>query len=196
MRCLYCDKEIERYSFRSLFLKEDQLCEKCRSQLQPDRKIIEVSGIKVETFFEYSGLFKSLLLQYKECHDEALKNVFLYDIEDYINIRYFGYQLLPVPSTGTKIEERGFDHLKGIFESVHLPAVNGLKMKKEMCQEGKNLEERRQIIDDYYYEGEALKKVLVVDDVVTTGSTLKGVFRTIEPTTKKIKVLSLAYKKY
>jgi competence protein ComFC len=196
MKCLYCDKEIERYSLRSLFLKEDELCDKCRSQLRPERKIIEVSGVKIETFFEYSGMFKSLLLQYKECHDEALKNVFLYDIEDYINIRYFDYQLLPVPSTGTKIEERGFDHLQGIFETVHLPLVKGLKMKKEMCQEGKNLVERREIIDNYFYEGKHLKKVLVVDDVVTTGSTLKGVFRTIEQKTEKIKVLSLAYKKY
>lgn len=196
MKCLYCDKEIDTLSLTSLFLKEDELCEKCRKQLNRERKIIEVSGLKIETFYEYDGLFRSMLLQYKECHDEALKGVFLYGIEDYINLRYFGYQLLPIPSTGTKIRQRGFDHLAGIFGNVKLPRVKGLMMKREMCQEGKSLSERREIIDNYSYNGVHLNKVLIVDDVVTTGSSLMGVFRTIEPISKKIKVLSLAYKKY
>ena len=67
-------------------------------------------------------------------------------------------------------------------------------MKTELIQEGKNAEQRREMEDNYIYEGEALGKVLLFDDVVTTGSSLMGTFWAIKGKTAKIKVLSLAYK--
>ncbi|MBQ6493032.1 MAG: hypothetical protein IJI92_04120 [Erysipelotrichaceae bacterium] len=195
MKCLYCDRKIEKYTFSSLFLKEDGLCCECRSRLIPKRKIINIRGMEVETFFEYDGMFRSLLLQYKECCDEALKDVFLYGISDYINLRYHGYRLLFVPSSQTKLKMRGFDHLEEMFSEVKLKRTGGLKMKRELTQEGRNREERNLMLNNYIYEGGPLKKVLIVDDVVTTGSSLAGVFRTIELFSPKIKVLALAYKK-
>ena len=150
--------------------------------------------MEVETFYDYDGMFKSLLLQYKECLDEALKHVFLYEIADYINLRYMGYQICFIPSSSKKQEYRGFEHLKMMFEEVKLKELKGLRMKDELCQEGMNLKDRMKMLDNFVYEGKHGKKVLLVDDVLTSGSTLLGAYRCLILSFKTVKVLSVAYK--
>ena len=194
MRCLFCDKQIDKYDLRSLFLEKDELCVSCRAQLKVRHRYLDFGAFRVESFYEYEGIFRSLLLQYKECGDEALKKVFLYGLKDHLNIRYFGYKMILVPSSRRKLESRGFDHLAGIFEGLRLERAGGLKMVEELSQEGKSFFERLKMADNYVYEGEKLDKVLIVDDVVTTGSTLRGVYRSIFEHAKTVKVLSLAYK--
>ncbi|MCR4633633.1 MAG: hypothetical protein K5648_05855 [Erysipelotrichaceae bacterium] len=194
MRCLYCDDPIESYSLVSLFLKTDELCPKCRRKLRPKRKKIPLGDLEVETFFDYDGFFRDLLLQYKECHDEALKDVFLYDLKEYLELRYHGYHLLCIPSTGKKLEERGFDHLKEMFRLVQLKKISCLKMKEEITQEGKDLSERRRMETNYAYIGPDVDKILIADDVITTGSTVKGAFSAVKSHAKMVKVISLAYK--
>ena len=194
MRCLYCDKAINRFSFRSLLIKEDLLCMDCREKLPLKRRIIRVKEMEVETFYDYDGMFKSLLLQYKECLDEALKDVFLYELADYINLRYWGYRICFIPSSAGKLEYRGFEHLKLMFSEIKLKPLEGLKMKQELCQEGMDLKNRMKMADNFVYKGKQGLKVLLVDDVLTSGSTLLGAYRSLYSNCKRIKVLSLAYK--
>ncbi len=192
MRCLYCDREIKKVSFSSFLYRNDDLCPECRAGLSVKRKIITIQGLKVETFFEYDSLFRSLLLQYKECYDEALKDVFLYDLREYIFFRYLGYEILPVPSSRKKREERGFDHLDLIFEGTGLKINKGLKMKEERIQERKDAIERSRMKDNYFYEGKPIKKALIVDDVITTGSSIIGAHKCLLESANIIKVLVLA----
>lgn len=194
MRCLYCDKMADKVSLKSLFLKEDELCIDCRNRLVLKRRKIRVQEMEVETFYDYDGMFKSLLLQYKECLDEALKNVFLYEIADYINLRYMGYKVCLIPSSRKKLEFRGFNHLEMMFEQVKLKKLQGLRMKDELCQEGMGLNERMKMLDNFVYDGKQEEKILLADDVLTSGSTLLGAYRTLILCTKTVKVLSVAYK--
>jgi len=192
MRCIYCDKEKKRESLSSLFGKEDLLCTECRKKLPLDRKILHMEGFDVETFYRYEGFFSSLLLQYKECYDEALKDVFLYDLKDYIALRYHGYALAYVPGSIKKTKERGFLPLRGIFSSLGMREVKGLSLKEERIQEGKSREERMKMSANILYEGPKEKKVLIVDDVITTGSSVLGMYRALHPFTKKLRVLCLS----
>lgn len=192
MKCLYCDKCIDKYSLYSLFVEEDMLCINCRKAIKYNHKKFKIDGIEVETFYEYKSLYKQLLLQYKECYDEALKDVFLYKIKDYIKIKYFGYRILYAKSSINKTKERGFNHLEKIFESLNMKKVDGLKMISDLNQQNKNLNERLRMEDNFSYEGEMLDKVLIVDDVITTGSTIKGIYKAIRPYARKIRVLVLA----
>ena len=155
-----------------------------------------LGDLKVESFYDYDGIFKSLLLQYKECCDEALKNVFLYGLKDYIRIRYAGYRILFVPSSARKRQMRGFDHLELMFEDVRLPRVGGLRMKEDLVQEGKGAEERSRMRQNYFYEGDPPGRVLIVDDVITTGSSMRGVYEAIRGRTRHVRALSLANKYY
>ena len=195
MKCLYCDSEITKINFKTLFIQDDLLCTDCRKKLKINHKYIQLTGLKVETIYNYDeGIFKDLLIQYKECYDEALSNVFLYLLEDYIRIKYHGYKILLVPSCNEKISIRGFNHLRLIYKNCKLPIIDGLKMKNEFTQEGKDFSNRMAMMDNYVYDGDKLDKVLIVDDVVTSGSSIIGCYRAVRPKARKIKAFSLSRK--
>lgn len=195
MRCIFCDSQINKISIASLLYENDELCVECRNKLKINRKVFYLQDLKIETLYDYdSGIFRDLLIQYKECKDEALKDVFLYGLLEYIKIKYWNYSVLYVPSSKSKISERGFNHLPMIFSKLHFKQVDGLKMRDELVQEGKNSSQRRQMLTNYVYEGKPLKNVLIVDDVLTTGSSVLGVYNAIKPYSKRVKALILAKK--
>lgn len=192
MRCLYCDEPISRYSLYSLLIEKDKLCLKCRKQMKLKIQEFKLNELECISFYEYDSLFKTILLQYKECYDEALAEVFLYKIDLLIGLMFMGYKLVYVPSSTSKLKSRGFEHLKLIFERMHFKEVDGLKMKKELVQEGKDLECRKKMQDNYYYEGEKIDKLLIVDDVCTSGSSLIGVYKAFKGKARVIKAVILA----
>lgn len=194
MRCIYCDKEIEKISFKSLLLKEDLLCLSCRKRLKPKREVISYENINVETFFDYDGLFKNVLIQYKECFDEALHPIFLYDLKEYIEYRYHDYYLCLIPSSKEKITQRGFNHLELICKDLRLKRIN-LEMKEDISQVNKGAKDRYLMKNNYLYAGNKVNKILVIDDVVTTGSSLIGAYNALKPYSNKISFLALSYKK-
>ena len=192
MRCLYCDGLISKEKIFSLLIKKDVLCPTCRRKMGLKKAYVRLDDLLVETFYDYDSLFRDVLIQYKECMDEALSEVFLYEYEDYLKIKYHGYRTLYVPSSQAKLELRGFNHLELIFAGLDLKKVEGLHKRKELIQEGKNRKEREAMIDNYFYEGERLGKVLIVDDVMTTGSSLRGAYKAIAPYCERVKLLCLA----
>lgn len=192
MKCLYCDKTISRYSLYSLLIEKDKLCIGCRKDMKLKLKEFKIDDLECISFYEYDSLFKTILLQYKECYDEALSDVFLYRIDLIIGLMFLGYKVVYVPSSLSKKEKRGFDHLRLIFERMGFKTIDGLKMKKELVQEGKDLRQRREMCDNYYYDGEYIDKLLIIDDVCTTGSSLIGVYNAFKGKAKIIRALVLA----
>ena len=192
MKCKLCEKNIDTLSLYELLFNKDVLCKKCRDSLKMKRRIYHTKDYDVEYFYDYNKPFETLLLQYKECYDEALYDAFLYKIDTYINIKYFNYHIIYAPSSIYKKQLRGFDHLRKMFESVNLKEVKGLKVKNELDQKHKTYFERQKMIDNFIYDGDNHDRVLIVDDVYTTGSTINGIYRAIKPYFKHIKVLVLA----
>lgn len=194
MRCLFCDQEVEQFSFKSIFLKEDLLCITCRNKLKPTKKIVTIENIQVETFFEYDGMFKNLLIQYKECFDEALYPVFLYDLKEYLEYKYRGYYLCLIPSSKEKIEQRGFSHLELMCKDLSFNRIQ-LQAIQDLSQVHKGIKERSLMKNNYLYTGERVKKVLVVDDVVTTGSSMIGAYNALKTHSDMIRYVALSSRK-
>lgn len=196
MKCKLCEANIDTISLYEIFTKRDVLCKKCRDSLKMNHRIYKTNDFEVEYFYDYDKAFETLLLQYKECFDEALYDAFLYKIDTYINLRYFNYHIIYAPSSLYKKEKRGFDHLRKMFESVTLKEAKGLHLKQDLNQKSKSYFERVKMIDNFYYDGNPYDRVLIVDDVYTTGSTIMGIYKAIKPYAKHIKVLVLAKTKY
>lgn len=192
MRCLYCDKNITKYSFTSLFFIDDYLCLDCRKKFIIDHKYVKINNLKIECLYKYDSLFKHVLMQYKECYDEALYKVFLYVFFDYIRFKYKGYKIVLVPSSKDKLNKRGFNHLRLIVEDLGLEIIDDVKMYSEINQEGKNYTQRQKALNNYYYDGKYIDNALIFDDVLTSGSSIIGVYNAIKPYSKNIKMLVLA----
>lgn len=198
MKCLYCDGDyMHNSSLIHYLISGDMLCEKCRRSLDFKPVRIDIRGMKVLCLYVYDDSFRSLIIQYKECNDEALKDVFIYDVKDYLRVRYHGYKVVWVPSSMSHLKRRGFDHMKGIMESVGLEMTDIIEKIEDISQNNLNGSKREKMIDNFRLKkgSKIPDKVLLVDDVLTTGSSLYGVYRLLCQDVTKIDILSLSYVK-
>ena len=192
-RCLYCDQAIEEYLIVQL-LQEDDLCVNCRNKLKARLRFVDKNGMRIWYLYSYDEFFARLLLQYKEGHDEALKDVFLYPYGCIFSFLFKKYQIIYVPSSKQKTLSRGFLPMRLIMDKYKPKEYCEVKMHQELIQENKSLDERKKMIDNYELE-KVIKKdshIMLVDDVCTGGSSLLGVYKHLKKYTKHIIVFSLA----
>ncbi|MBQ9327428.1 MAG: ComF family protein [Solobacterium sp.] len=176
MRCLMCGRPMYTTTINDLFSRQDVLCAQCRAEWKRLNRTLRFEGKKLHVLYEYNPAFASCLLQYKECMDEALKPVFLYPDRTALKLRYIGRTILLLPSEPRKLQERGFSHLAGMFEGLGLPVLEPFYKDEERSQKGHSAKEREAMIKHIRLKtGITLPKhVVLADDVITTGSTMKG----------------------
>ena len=195
MRCLLCHKEIgSNPSLAEIFWEEDILCHACRKPWQKDQGKRKLGKTLVDTTWVYNEAFQASLLQYKERYDEALKEIFLYPIRHQFRLKYHGYTLLLLPSVESKYQERGFHHLVGMFSFLGLEILEPFGKRGNEEQKSKSIHQRR-LSQDLIYLKEGIsfpKKCLLVDDVITSGSTMKGALKLLEKKPIKVKCYACA----
>ena len=174
-RCLWCGGPlIAGRSFLQLMTGKDELCGKCRSLLTPYGKTVVIEGLHVYALYVYDENFMKFLVQYKECMDEALKDVFLSPYLYPVKRRTAGKTLVVMPSSVQKRELRGFDTLKQLYGQLNCPFADLLEKGKNFQQSG-NAEQRKKNAETIRLKDNITLpegKMILVDDVVTTGSTL------------------------
>jgi len=196
-RCLYCNQEnIHGSSLFSYLFNHDIICDSCRSLFRIKRNVFMLNGLKIEGIYVYDDNFKNLLLQYKEANDEALAPIFLSELRKDFLIRYRNYQIVLAPSSKNKENIRGFNHLKLMFDSYGIDTLDLFEKMNNVNQKDLVFDDRKKILDNIKLKKEnKLKKVLVVDDVVTSGYTMLAISKLLAEKCDEIKYFTLAYNK-
>ena len=194
--CKICFEPIHDYSLFSFLNKNNIICEECFSKFNARFIHFNIGSIKGLSIYEYDETIKDLIFKFKGCYDIELKDVFLTRYLWYLKLIYKGYYALPIPSYYMDDERRGFNHVVEIFSGSNLEMLKIIKKTKNHKQAKQKRKERLstkknfELIDGHKITG---KKILIVDDVYTTGSSVQAIIKLIKPyNPRKISVLVIA----
>lgn len=172
------------------------LCKKCIQEFKPKFINFDVLGYKGISIYNYDQKIQALLYQFKGCFDYELKDIFMTLFARELSIMFHNYVMVPIPSYEKDDEIREFNHIVEMFSCLKLPVRRLIVKTKKVKQADRNFEKRKEI--NKYLELKenpdlSSYKILLVDDVYTTGSTMKAAIRLIEKLhPKKIKVLVMS----
>lgn len=138
----------------------------------------------------YDGVVKDLVKIYKFSHQRAAAQALsqlmvetLHDFNDQSALDKLNYLVVSVPTATSRIRERSFDHCsllaRTIASQLSYEWVNGLGRIGQTRQLGAKRPDRLSQLEGKYFvrlpRAIAGRNILLIDDVVTTGATLKVV---------------------
>lgn len=194
MRCLLCACNKEDASLSDLLDGTDPICQTCRRKWERKDLYFKLEGIPCYAPYVYNDAFSECLLQFKECGDEALKDVFLYEIRKQFRRKYRGYTILLMPSSTQKREERGFSHLEEIFSCTKMPMLDVLAKAENISQKQKTFQERMEMKQKIQLKTDMKlpDRILLVDDTITSGATMLGALACIKDKCRKVRIFSVS----
>ena len=194
--CLICFKKVNITDFCRLFNAEIPICQACQTEMEPKFISFRVDNHKATSLYDYNTFIRKLIYQYKGCYDYELHKVFLDRYAKEIKLRYFSHYVIPIPSYRNEDEERGFNHVVETFKSLGLNMLNIIEKTEKHKQAVSTISQRKEVykfLELNSHPDLSKKKILIVDDVYTTGSTMKAAIHLIEKLNpKKIDVLVVA----
>lgn len=174
------------------------LCDECRNSFHLRFKTFKFDSYKVRYLYDYDQWIKENLFKLKGCYDYELAPVFLEALTPILKMMYSGYVLVPAPSFIEDDEIRGFNHVEEIFKSLKFKAEKAIIKKYHFKQSDQSFENRHKIedvldVDPKLHFNLYGKKILIVDDVFTTGSTVRTMINLLKPFhPKRIEVLVMS----
>ncbi len=211
--CVCCERTLQE--------NEDYLCFHCQTSLpktwfhlideNPVQKVFQ-GRIPLEfatafLYFVKQGKVQNMLhhIKYKGYKETAyyLGKVFGYDLKQKLKTESVDI-IVPVPLHAKKLKMRGFNQSEwianGMAEAVGLPVntTHLLREKFSETQTKKNRFQRWQNVKDIFYVKDhnlfQNKHILLIDDVITTGSTLESCWLVLQNCNGiKISIATLAF---
>ena len=206
MICLLCAQHLKKnLTFGELlFLKKEEstLCLACYSSFEmigeehcPNCYKKEVSsscqdcqlwckeGIEVshEAIFSYNQAMKDFFNRYKFDGDYILRKVFATILRNFL-IKYKDYHFILIPLSPERYAKRGFNQVAGLIEATGLSHLDILGKREEKASSSKNRSERLATELPFFIKEDSRipKKILLIDDIYTTGATVNRVKSMLE----------------
>jgi competence protein ComFC len=169
MRCIVC----ENISLRTI-------CQNCQNIYFQTSSLFrrEVEGLPVLSFYQYDDISDFILTK------DSYLGFYLFQTLSKLTFKRFAKNFKyseKVHAVGIddQVKDRGYSHTAILSKSLKSdfikPVYNSLHAKSDVKYLGKSLKFRRKNKRDFQLKKEKLKykKIILVDDVVTTGSTLR-----------------------
>lgn len=193
--CILCLEDIHHKQDFFHWLKQDALlCGECRNQLAYVNTFRKLGNMKIHILYSYNDFIENMLFQFKEGRDIALAPVFLHDHKRRIEQMYKGYTMIFMPSSEEKTKERGFYALEEMYKEIKLAKLAPFYKSENRKQSTLHYEERQKIAEVIHLLPKMhlpKKKLLLVDDVCTTGATLKCAYDLLHEHTVEIEAFVL-----
>lgn len=177
-------------------VSESLICDACYRALEVTFKVEKLSDVEVLSLYEYNEKLQTLLYNLKALGDIELADVFLNRHLPFLKAKYHGYVIIPAPSSIEDDKKRGFNHVVKIFKSLNFEILPLITKKIAFKQSDLNFKARQEVLNKLVITNGAVlrkRKVLIVDDVKTTGATLKAMITLIKPFKPKVmKVLTIS----
>lgn len=144
--------------------------------------------------FQYTASMADYFSRYKFQGDYLLRKVFASSLKSQLS-SYSDYTIVPIPLSPERLAERGFNQVEGLLEAAGLPYQSLLGKRDSQKQSSKTRQERLQAEQVFYLleEKELPDKIILFDDIYTTGATIQLATRLFMKMGKKeIKTFSLA----
>ena len=194
--CLICNTPLLKEVSLLHLLEHHTICKSCMSKFDVIDKTISFYHHPLRILYFYNDFFKSLLFQYKGQYDYVLKDAFLSLFIRELKEKYKDYMIVVAPSSFIDNQKRGFAPMEEIGKTIHSNLFLNLYKKEHYKQSDLSFEERKNVKDRLGIEnGEILKgkKILIIDDVLTSGSTLHACLNlTLTYSPKHVELLVLS----
>ncbi len=220
MNCLICQETLlTRPSFRQLFSLHEQhgtICPTCRESFEEigdshcprcfkkgDSAICsdchrwEDEGYSVNHFslYSYNEAMKSFFKTYKFSGDYLLRTIFAKEIKQALKPYEKTHQIIPVPLSQERLQARGFNQVTGLLDAAGVTYSDILTKEHTIKQSHKNRQERLSASQTFQLLDKSLlnEKIMIVDDVYTTGATIQLVKKILKANgVKELTSFSLA----
>lgn len=177
--CYGCSVELQVYS----------LCEHCIQSVQgvapKDIFYTKTKSMTVYAFGAYQGLLRKLILR-KRYQDVAVWKYLAHAVYHHAHIPFEQYDVvIPVPLHSSRYAVRGYNQMELFVQNLQqytqVPSFLFVRrIKATQFQHGLSMEKRIENLKDAFYieqeHGIQLqgKKILLIDDICTTGATLQS----------------------
>ena len=214
IKCLFCGKDIPDFHKvpyceeckKELPFNIGNRCEICDQPIYNEATVCDYCQKEKRNFhklycpFLYDGKIKNSILGFKDSNHKYKAPTFAKLIVDYMNKKDFDY-ITYIPMTEKKEKKRGFNQSKLLAEEIgkiiNKPVLTLFEKIKDVGeQKSFSYKERRDKVVGAFklkkYKFNKTDKVLLVDDIVTTGSTVNYCSGLLYPKVDKVYVCAIA----